>query len=106
MTRAEGGRKKPPPGGGSPPYAAVVGFPDSEGPQPPSEAWSFVVEKVEDEGDEYQWLANVRFLVNHAPHDELRPNRHFVIYEGARAVAFGTLLYEPPVASEPSVPDA
>lgn len=91
-TKAEGGRSKPPAGIGSPPYATVVRFTDSDEPWPPENAWSLVIEKIESESDEYDWVADIRYLVDEAPHDELRPNRQFELYEGAKLVASGILM--------------
>lgn len=91
-TKADGGRSKPPAGVGSPFYATVVRFTDSNEPWPPENAWSLVIEKIESESDEYDWVADVRYLVNEAPHDELRPNREFELYEGAKLVAYGVLV--------------
>ena len=91
-TKAEGGRLKPPAGVGNPPYATVVRFTDSDEAWPPENAWSLVIEKIESESDEYDWVADVRYLVKEAPHDELRANRQFELYEGGRLVATGVLL--------------
>lgn len=91
-TKSEGGRSRPPAGVGSPSYATVVRFTDSNEPWPPENAWSLVIEKIGLEGDEYEWLANVRYLVDEAPHDELRPNRAFELYEGNKLVATGLLI--------------
>jgi hypothetical protein len=91
-TREAGGRKSPPAGVGQPPYATVVRFKDTMEPWPPPIAWSLVIEKVPPLSGEYDWVANVRFLVNEAPVNELRPNREFELYEGARCVATGVLL--------------
>jgi hypothetical protein len=90
-TKQEGGRLKPPAGVGQPPYATVVRFKDSKEPWPPPIAWSLVVEKVSDMGDEHHWAAEVRFLVNEAPVEELRAGREFELFEGARCVANGVL---------------
>ena len=87
-----GGRTKPPAGIGTPPYATVVRFCDSDEPWPPANAWSLVVEKIEDTSNEYEWLAEVRYLVDDAPHEELRFNREFELYEGGKCVAIGTIL--------------
>ena len=93
-TKTDGGRSKPPAGVGSPPYATVVRFTDTEEPWPPQNAWSLVIEKVESESDEYDWVANVRYLVDEAPHDDLNADREFELFEGAKCVATGVLLEE------------
>ena len=92
--REDGGRTIPPNDAGTPPCAAIVYFPDSSESWPPSVIWSLVVENVEAESTEYEWLADVHFLVDEAPHDELRPLREFELYEGKRCVATGILLGE------------
>lgn len=87
-----GGRSKPPLGTGSPPYAAVVRYCDSIEDGPPQVAWSLVIEKVHDLDDPLEWMANIRYLVEDAPQEELRPNRRFELYEGRRCVATGYIL--------------
>ncbi len=91
-SKAEGGRSKPPAGVGSPPYATVVRFIDTIEPWPPENAWSLVIEKINSESDEFNWMANIRYLVDEAPHKELRPNREFELYEGGKVVATGIIL--------------
>jgi len=91
-SKQEGGRLKPPAGVGQPPYATVVRFKDTNEPWPPPSAWSLVVEKVVDLSDEYDWVANVHFLVKEAPIEELRANREFELFEGGRCVASGSLV--------------
>lgn len=91
-TKEAGGRNQPPAGVGSPPYATVVRFSDSSEPWPPPVAWSLVVEKIESESSEYEWLASVKFLVDEAPAGELRSNREFELFEGGRCVATGKLI--------------
>jgi len=91
-TKEEGGRSKPPAGVGTPAYATVVRFKDTDEPWPPERAWSLVIEKIEAESGEYDWLANVRYLVDEAPHDELKSGREFELFEGGKCVATGVLL--------------
>lgn len=91
-TREEGGRRNLPAGVGQPPYATVVRFKDSTEPWPPPVAWSLVVEKIEAISHEYDWVANVHFLVEEAPAEELRVRREFALYEGGRCVATGILI--------------
>ena len=87
----EGGRIKPPTGTGKPQYSTVVRFCDSDEPWPPANAWSLVVEKIGTQSSEYEWSANVRYLADEAPHDELRSLREFELYEGNKCVATGIL---------------
>jgi hypothetical protein len=88
----DGGRKAPPAGVGAPPYSTVVRFCDTREPWPPANAWSLVIEKIESQSTECEWIANVHYLVNEAPHDELRARRAFELYEGNKCVATGVLL--------------
>jgi hypothetical protein len=91
IPKEKGGRSEPPAGVGSPPYATVVRFVDTEEPWPPPEAWSLVVEKIEALSEPYSWTANVRFLVDEAPHDSLREGSQFELYEGGKCVARGRI---------------
>ena len=75
-----------------PPYATVIRFRDIGESWPAMNAWSIIVEKVESQSSEYDWLANIRYLVQDAPHNELYPNREFELYEGSKCVATGVLL--------------
>jgi hypothetical protein len=77
---------------GQPPYATVIRFKDANEPWPPPNAWSLVVEKLSELSNEYDWVANVRFLVTEAPVEELRVGREFELFEGARCVATGILI--------------
>jgi hypothetical protein len=88
----DGGRKTPPTGVGTPPYTTVVRFCDSNETWPPANAWSLVIEKIASQSTEYEWIADVHYLANKAPHDELRPLREFELYEGKKCVATGILL--------------
>lgn len=90
--KSDGGRSKPPTGVGLPSYATVVRFTDTGDPWPPENAWSLVIEKIASESDEFEWLANVRYLVDEAPHHELKPHRQFELYEGGKLVATGVIL--------------
>jgi hypothetical protein len=90
--KEEGGRTRPPAGVGTPAYATVVRFRDSQEPWPPPNAWSLVVKKVDEVGDEFTWVAIVHYLVNEAPQNELRAGREFELYEGGKCVASGLLI--------------
>ena len=91
-TKQEGGRYNPPTGMGQPPYATIVRFKDSTESRPAPIEWSLVVEKVLDLSNEYDWVANVHFLVNEAPVEELRVGREFELFEGWKCVAVGVLI--------------
>lgn len=92
-TKEQGGRSKPPAGVGEPAYSTVVRYTDSQEPWPPPISWSLVVEKIESQSDEYNWVANVRYLMEVAPHSELQVGREFDLYEGGRHVAHGVLCH-------------
>ena len=85
----DGGRSVLPSGDGQP-YATVVRFAGYNGPWPPTDAWSLVIEKVL-ASDPYTWEAEVRFLVDDAPTGLLTNGRSFELYEGLKRVAVGTL---------------
>lgn len=89
-TKEEGGRLKPPHGEGVPPYATIVRFMEPNDPWPPESAWSLVVEKKA-ELDPHHWVANIRFLVENAPKERLKPGQRFELYEGNRCVASGVI---------------
>ena len=88
---AMGGRTKPTHGIGAPRYSTVVRFVDEPWPSP-SGAWSLMICKDERLSDEYQWIADVHYLVPEAPHDSLREGRRFELYEGKKRVALGRVL--------------
>lgn len=90
---SNGGRKAPPTGNGPSHYASVVRFADMNEPWPPPVAWSLVVEKLDgDLSNPLIWIADVRFRVDEAPHDELYSGREFSLYEGKNCVATGRIL--------------
>ena len=91
-TKEDGGRSNPPAGVGSSPYAPIVRFKDASEPWPPHVAWSLVVKKVLELSEEYEWVAQVHFLVKEAPVAELSVGREFELYEGGRCVATGVLI--------------
>jgi hypothetical protein len=90
--KEEGGRSSPPPGVGHPPYSTVVGFKGAAEPWPPADAWSLVIEKIPELSTEYDWVANVGFLMTEAPASELRLNREFELFEGKKCVATGVTV--------------
>lgn len=94
IKKEEGGRSKPPAGVGSPPYMTMVRFTDADEPWPPEIAWSLAIKKREAESSEYDWIADVSYKMENAPHESLRPGRMFELYEGNKCVASGTLIGE------------
>lgn len=91
----DGGRERPPDG---PTYSTIVRFEDD--PEWPSQAWSLVVEFQRVLGGGRYVEATVRFLIDQAPHEQLRQGNHFELYEGDRKVARGVIL-----PSSVNVPD-
>ncbi len=87
-----GGRMSPPSGIGSPPYSTIVRFADSSDPRPPHDGWSLVIEKVNSCATLYEWIADVRYLVEEAPQCNLIQGREFELYEGKKCVARGRIL--------------
>jgi hypothetical protein len=61
-------------------------------PWPSPVAWSLVVSKDETQSGPAQWLADVHFLANEAPHDALQEGKEFELYEGNKCVARGRIL--------------
>jgi len=88
ITIEQGGRTKPPLGVGTPPYATEIRFIDGER-WPDSEGWSLVVIKDEQLSTEFNWTADIHFLVEEAPHESLYQGREFELYEGNKLVAKG-----------------
>jgi hypothetical protein len=87
----EGGRVRPPEVGG-PSYAPTVRLLDSDEPEVDETMWSLVVRKLEEGEDECEWLAEIAFALDSAPHEALTTGRRFELYEGARCVAVGRVL--------------
>lgn len=86
----DGGRRALPVGEGEPPYAAVIRFKDDKGPWPPQIAWTLVVRKHADLGENL-WSADVLFRSQNAPHDALISGREFELFEGSKRVADGVI---------------
>lgn len=89
-----GGRTKPPAGSDSPPYSPEIRFIDGGESWPTGEAWSLAVVKQRELNNEYQWLAEVRFLSPDAPHGTIREGRIFELKEGNKTVARGRILVQ------------
>src|SRR5947208_1328344 len=87
-----GGRNKPPAGVGEPPYATVVRFLSTGEPWPPPVAWTLVVQKIDVADDPLQWVAEVKFLFDEAPHHLLTEGAEFELYEGKKCVARGQII--------------
>ena len=91
IPESQGGRAKPPLGAGEPPYSTVVHFPGEPWPHPDG-SWSLVIRKNVPLSGEYQWVADVHYLVDDAPHESLRVGREFELYEGNKCVARGRII--------------
>lgn len=88
LTPEEGGRRQPPPG---PRYSAPARF---EGQAAGSEGanWSLVVDLQSRPSGATDWIAEVRYLVDEAPHELLRLGACFELYEGKKCVARGVII--------------
>ena len=95
----KGGRTKPPLGTGSPSYATEIRYVDGER-WPDPVGWSLVVAKIERLSTDFNWIADVHFLVEEAPHESLRDRRDFELYEGGKCVARGRVLAKNEVPGE------
>lgn len=82
----EGGRKVPV---GGPRYATVVHF--EEDTQWPNVAWTLVAEFLQPLDQTLSVLADIRFLVEEAPHHLLKPGAKFQLLE-AGVVAEGVVV--------------
>ena len=91
---ADGGRKQPPSG---PSYSTLVRF--EEDTASAQGDWSLVVESEKRFKDPRFLLANVRFLVDAAPHQLLHSGSRFELFEGRKRVAKGIVL--PPTIPVP-----
>jgi hypothetical protein len=87
LTREEGGRKEQPIG---PRYVADGRF-LAHAEKWEIEGWDLVVTKIGDMDEPTQWLAEVHFRVEEAPHEWLTPGAEFELYEGKRKVAVGRI---------------
>jgi hypothetical protein len=83
-----GGRPAPPPG---PKYSTVARFAGQE-KKWNKEAWSFVIEFLEQPNALLSHRVHVTFLSDKGPHDMLANRSVFELMEGSYAVAEGTVL--------------
>ena len=84
----KGGREAPPPG---PKYSTVARF-ENQKEQWLKEAWSLVIEFIEQPDASLSHRVNVSFLADEAPGEMLAKGSVFELMEGPRAVAKGTVL--------------
>lgn len=96
---SEGGRQSLPSGVGEPPYSPIVRLLDPDEPEIDGAIWSLTVRKLEGVDDESEgndgeaeWLAEIAYRDDAAPHESLTTGRRFELYEGARCVARGRIL--------------
>jgi hypothetical protein len=89
---SEGGRESPPDGVGEQPYSTVVRLLGCDETEIGKAPWSLAVEKLEEAEDADEWLAEVFYILDEAPHELLRIGRRFELYEGARCVATGVVV--------------
>ncbi|MEO7659506.1 MAG: hypothetical protein ABIV48_07815 [Pyrinomonadaceae bacterium] len=88
LAESEGGRQCPP---GGERYITVARFED-EKEKYPEEAWSLVVENIENLDRDGLTVGDVRFLVDDGPDYLLREGGRFQLFEGRNVVAKGTIL--------------
>jgi hypothetical protein len=84
----EKGNVRPPSG---PTYSTVINL-EGRTPGWPNEAWSAVVESIEGADPDGNMNANMRFLVQHAPHHLLTTGAKFELLAGAEVVARGVIV--------------
>ena len=84
----EGGRQHPPPG---PKYITVARF-ESQRESWSDEAWSLVVEFLEQPDASLCHRVRVSFLAEDGPEDLLMPGSAFDLMEGSRRVAEGVVI--------------
>lgn len=87
LTPEEGGRRHPPSG---PRYVAPARV-DGQVAGPDGANWSMVVEWLTQPTDPIEWIAEVRYLVDEAPHELLMRGVRFELYEGKKCVARGVV---------------
>src|SRR5690348_12604028 len=92
LSKDEGGLGAPSEASALSPYTAVVWFP-ATGPLGQSlDYWTLKLTKVSDTKDALEWIAEVCFLFDDAPHTLLAKDAVFELYEGRRCVARGKVL--------------
>lgn len=91
IPKEQGGRQSGPPSGVGPPhYSAPAKF------LAYADTWSFevfdlAIEKIECLEGPNQWLAEVHFRIEDAPHEWLVDGAEFELYEGKKCVARGRI---------------
>ena len=88
LTFEEGGRRSLPTG---PMYVAPAKF-LAHSEKWGVEDWSLVVEKIENADGSKEWLTNVWFGMEDAPHEWLSSGSSFELYEGCRCVGIGRII--------------
>jgi superfamily II DNA or RNA helicase len=84
----EGGRSAPPPG---PRYSTVARF-VQQGSNWRENAWSLVLQFVEDPDQQGSHTANVKYLSDDGPQDWLTSGSRFELWEGSKVVASGEVI--------------
>jgi len=87
LTPEEGGRRLPPSG---PRYTAPTRF-ESQPPGPEGANWSLVVDRMPQSPGSMEWIAEVHYVAEEAPHELLLPGACFELYEGKKCVARGVI---------------
>jgi hypothetical protein len=99
LTAEEGGRRVLPCG---PRYSAPARF-ESQAAGPEGANWSLVVELVSRPPESTDWIAEVRYLFDDAPHELLLQDANFELYEGKKCVARGAIIGAVPEAAAPGL---
>lgn len=92
LSPEESGRRQPPSGSR---YSAPARF---EGQAAGAEGanWSLVVDLMSHPPGSTDWIAEVRYLVDEAPHELLQLAARFELYEGKKCVARGVIISSAP----------
>lgn len=94
LTPEEGGRHQPPRG---PRYVAPARF-EGQAAGVEGANWSLVVDLGSPPSGSADWIAEVRYLVDEAPHELLLVGARFELYEGKKCVARGVIISSAPEA--------
>jgi len=86
LTHFEGGRREPPNLGK---YCTIVKFPEQQDPEHPYGQWSLIMNFIEKSGLVFK--AQIRFLMDEAPHELIYTGNTFDVYEGPFLVAHGVV---------------
>lgn len=89
LTPEQGGRSSPPSG---PRFVVPCRVEGVHAPGAQGANWSLVLNLVSRPPGSADWIADVQFLVDQAPHELLGDGARFELYEGKKCIARGTVL--------------